>query len=168
MDESAVDEAYRLYAASIWRRCARIVRNDAAALDITHEVFVRCIRHHRKLRAGRELLGWLYRAATNLCLNEIRDRRVRGEANLAQMAAEIEPLEFRESEAAMRLLTSEVLGGLDRRVQEVAVYVFVDGMTHAEAAEVAGVSERTVRNCLSRFVAHGRQRLGLDPEKEGI
>jgi RNA polymerase sigma-70 factor (ECF subfamily) len=168
MDEPAVGEAYRLYAASIWRRCVSIVRNDAAALDITQEVFVRCIRHHRKLRPGRELLGWLYRTATNLCLNELRDRRTRGEADLAQMAAEIEPHKPLETEAAMRVLTSEVLDGLDRRVQEVAVYVFVDGMTHTEAAEVAGVSERTVRNCLSRFLAHGRRLLGLDLEKEGI
>jgi RNA polymerase sigma-70 factor (ECF subfamily) len=168
MDEPAVDEAYRLYAASIWRRCASIVRNDAVALDITHEVFVRCIRHHRKLRPGRELLGWLYRAATNLCLNEIRDRRVRGEVDVAQVAAEIDPLDSGEQRAAMRLLTFRVMGGLDRRVQEIAVYIFVDGMTHAEAAEVARVSERTVRNCLSRFLAHGRERLGLDLEKEGI
>jgi RNA polymerase sigma-70 factor (ECF subfamily) len=168
MDEPAIDEAYRLYAASIWRRCAGIVRSDAVALDITQEVFVRCLRHHRKLRPGRELLAWLYRAATNLCLNEIRDRRVRGEANLPASSCEIEPLEFREPEAATQLLTAEVLRGLDRRTQEVAVYVFVDGMTHAEAAEVAGVSERTVRYSLARFLAHGRQRLGLDLEKEGI
>src|SRR5579871_4913783 len=165
MDEPAVDEAYRLYAASIWRRCTSIVRNDAVALDITHEVFVRCLRHHRKLRPGRELLGWLYRAATNLCLNELRDRRTRGDV-AGGATVDPEPFEFREPEAAMRLLTAEVLAGLDRRTQELAVYVFVDGMTHAEAAEVAGVSERTVRYCLSRFVAHGRERLDL--EKEGI
>ena len=83
-------------------------------------------------------------------------------------AAEVAPADFREPEAAARLLTGEVLKGLDRRVQEIAVYVFVDGMTHAEAAEVAGVSERTVRNCLSRFLAHGRERLGLDLGKEGV
>lgn len=168
MDEPAVGEAYRLYAASIWRRCVGIVRNDAAALDITQEVFVRCIRHHRKLRPGRELLGWLYRTATNLCLNELRDRRTRGEADLGQLAAEVDLLKPLEPEATTRVLTYEVLAGLDRRVQEVAVYVFVDGMTHAEAAEVAVVSERTVRYCLSRFLAHGRQLLGLDLEKEGI
>ncbi|HVT08359.1 MAG TPA: RNA polymerase sigma factor [Polyangia bacterium] len=173
MDEPAVDEAYRLYASSIWRRCASIVRSEAAAMDITHEVFVRCLRHHRKLRPGRELLAWLYRTATNLCLNDLRDRRVRGERTLpaepSQDAAGEpgQPVDFREPEAAARLLTAEVLQGLDRRVQEVAVYVFVDGMTHAEAAEVAGVSERTVRNCLARFLAHGRERLGLDLRKEG-
>jgi RNA polymerase sigma-70 factor (ECF subfamily) len=172
MDEPAVDEAYRLYASSIWRRCASIVRSEAAAMDITHEGFVRCLHHHRKLRPGRELLAWLYRAATNLCLNELRDRRVRGETSRQVEQVEptepVEPADLREPEAATRLLTAEVLKGLDRRVQEVAVYVFVDGMTHAEAAEVAGVSERTVRNCLSRFLAHSRERLGLDLTKEGI
>ncbi|MFL5306570.1 MAG: RNA polymerase sigma factor [Polyangia bacterium] len=165
MDEPAVDEAYRLYAASIWRRCASIVRSEAAAMDITQEVFVRCLRHHRKLRPGRELLAWLYRAATNLCLNELRALRIRARG---EPAGEVEPSDFREPEAAARLLTGEVLKGLDRRVQEIAIYVFVDGMTHAEAAEVAGVSERTVRNCLSRFLAHGRERLGLDLGKEGV
>lgn len=139
-------------------------------MDITHEVFVRCLRHHRKLRPGRELLAWLYRTATNLCLNDLRDRRVRGERALPAEPAQdpaSEPGEFREPVAPARLLTAEVLKGLDRRVQEVAVYVFVDGMTHAEAAEVAGVSERTVRNCLARFLAHGRERLDLDLRKEG-
>ena len=165
MDESEVDEAYRLYAAPIWRRCVTILRSETVALDITHEVFIRCVRHHRKLRKGRELLAWLYHVATNLCLNEIRDRR-RG-APLDPTAAEMEAPEWREPEAATRLLTADVLRGLDRRTQEVAVYVFVDGMTHAEAAEVAGVAERTVRNCLARFVAHGRERLGLDFGKEG-
>lgn len=168
MEESEVDEAYRLYASAIWRRCVTILRSEAVALDITHEVFIRCVRHHRKLRKGRELLAWLYHAATNLCLNELRDRR-RGDAlPLDSVVAEIEATEPREPEAATRLLTADVLRGLDRRTQEVAVYVFVDGMTHAEAAEVAGVAERTVRNCLSRFVAHGRERLGLAFGKEGI
>jgi len=40
--------------------------------------------------------------------------------------------------------------------------VHLDGMTHAEAAEVAQVSDRTVRNCLARFQRLGRMRLGVD------
>ena len=78
MDEDAVTAAYREHATAIWRRCFTVLRNDASAMDVTQEVFTRCIRHHRELRAGRELLGWLYRVATNLCLNELRDRRARG------------------------------------------------------------------------------------------
>jgi len=162
MDESAVTTAYRQYARSIWRRCFTVLRNEASAMDVTQEVFVRCFRHHRKLRTGRELLGWLYRVATNLCLNELRDRYARGVA-----AAEGPgPDSGREPEAMARLMTAEILFGLDRRSQEVAFFVYVDGMTHPEAAEVAGVSERTVRYCLSRFLEHGRQKLGVALQEE--
>jgi hypothetical protein len=50
MDESGVGEAYRLYAAAVWRLCVGLVGNEAEALDVTQEVFVRCLRHHRRLR----------------------------------------------------------------------------------------------------------------------
>jgi len=36
MDEPAVGEAYRLYAASIWRRCVSIVRNDAREAPVAY------------------------------------------------------------------------------------------------------------------------------------
>ena len=157
-------QVYRQYGAAVWRRCARILRDQEAALDVTQEVFIRCLHHQARLRPGRELLAWLYRVATNLCLNQIRDARVRRPPDGDGAAAE----PARQPEADARQLTAEVLRGLDRRTQELAVYVLVDGMTHAEAAEVAGVSERTVRNCLGRFVEHGRETLGLGaaPEKE--
>jgi len=163
MDESAVTAAYHQYARAIWRRCFTVLRNEASAMDITQEVFIRCFRHHRELRAGRELLGWLYRVATNLCLNELRDRHTRRTSSSAALEA---PALGREPEAVMRLMTAEILLGLDRRSQEVAFYVFVDGMTHGEAAEVAGVSERTVRYSLSRFLDHGRKKLKVSLQEE--
>ena len=54
------------------------------------------------------------------------------------------------------------LRDLDERTQAIVVYVHIDGMTQAEAAEVAQVSDRTVRNCLARFQRAGRLRLGPD------
>jgi RNA polymerase sigma-70 factor (ECF subfamily) len=162
MDGSAVAEAYRLYAAAIWRRCYTLLRNDAAALDVSQEVFVRCLRHQRKLRPGRELLGWLYRVATNLCLNYLRDRKT---APLDSAAAPREE-PATEIDATVRLTVAGILQGVDPRSQELAVYVIVDGMTHAEAAQVAGVSERTVRYCLERFLHHGRTLLKVAPQED--
>jgi RNA polymerase sigma-70 factor, ECF subfamily len=157
MDESGVGEVYRLYAAAIWRRCVGLLDNEAEARDVAQEVFVRCLRHHRRLRPGRELLGWLYRVATNLCLNHLRNQKTRGTSSESETSAE----PSHESEAAARLVMADILDGLDRRTQELAVYVFVDGMTHVEAAEVAGCSERTVRNCLNRFLDRGRRVIGV-------
>jgi RNA polymerase sigma-70 factor (ECF subfamily) len=161
VDESAVAEAYRLYAAAIWRRSFTILRNEAAALDVSQEVFVRCLRHHPRLRPGRELLGWLYRVATNLCLNHLRDEK-------AGPAADPAPAEGAgwAGDDTARLTVAAILRHLDARSQELAVYVFVDGMTHQEAAEVAGVSERTVRNRLNDFLRHGREVLGIAAPKE--
>lgn len=35
-------------------------------------------------------------------------------------------------------------------------------MTQTEAAEIAGVTDRTVRNCLARFEINARARLGAE------
>jgi RNA polymerase sigma factor (sigma-70 family) len=150
-----------LYAGAIWRRSFTILKNEAVALDVAQEVFVRCLRHKDELRAGRELLGWLYRVATNLCLNHLRDQKTR-----RLEIAEATPQTPRDDDFTARLMIAAILRDLDRRSQELAVYVLVDGMTHVEAAEVAGVSERTVRNCLARFLDHGRTVLGIAPQEE--
>jgi len=60
----------------------------------------------------------------------------------------------------------DLLRDLDERTQAIVVYVHLDGMTHAEAAEVAQVSDRTVRNCLARFQRTGRLRLGAPSPQE--
>lgn len=148
-------EAYRLYAAAIWRRSFTILRDEAAALDVCQEVFMRCLRHHTRLRPGRELLGWLYRVATNLCLNHLRDEKA-----APARAVPVDGTAPAGDDTA-RLTVAAILRHLDQRSQELAVYVFVDGMTHQEAAEVAGVSERTVRNRLNDFLRHGRHVLGI-------
>jgi RNA polymerase sigma-70 factor, ECF subfamily len=157
VDERAVGEAFRCYAPAVYARCAQLLRDRDAARDVTQEAFVRCMRERATLRPGRELLAWLYRVATNLCLNQLRAGRVRA----------LDPAPHGEPSAdppgPNRQLVARALAGLDERTQAVAIYVIVDGMTHAEAAEVAGVTDRTVRNCLARFRAHARAALADDP-----
>jgi RNA polymerase sigma-70 factor (ECF subfamily) len=159
MDDSDVAKAYGAYGGAVYARCWRVLRDKDGARDVTQEVFLRCFGHRLKLRTGRELLGWLYRVATNLCLNQLRDedlrRRAVNEGDTERSVSSVGP--------ARRLLR-DLLADLDERTQAIVVYVYIDGMTHAEAAEVAQVTDRTVRNCLARFQERGRLRLGNDPE----
>lgn len=53
----------------------RMLRNREAAEDIAQEVFVRAYNHAHELRAGVPISAWLYRVATNLCLDELRKQR---------------------------------------------------------------------------------------------
>jgi RNA polymerase sigma-70 factor (ECF subfamily) len=158
MDDAAVADAFKTYGGAVFSRCVRILREQEAARDVTQEVFVRCFDRRQGLRSGRELLGWLYRVATNLCLNLLRDRKLRRDAD-----RELAPAIAVAAEAPEVRLLRDLLCDLDQRTQSIVVYVHLDGMTHAEAAEVAQVSDRTVRNCLARFQRTGRSRLGLDP-----
>jgi len=157
MDETGVAAAYREYGGAVFARCRRILRDEQAARDVTQEVFVRCLNRREGLRPGRELLAWLYRVATNLCLNLLRDAEFRRRADRSA-AAELVVAAGGPSRRAVL----DLLAGLDERTQSIVVYVYLDGMTHEEAAEVAGVSDRTVRNCLARFLEHGRSVLGSD------
>jgi len=164
MDDAAVADAFKAYGDAVFRRCLRVLRDTEGARDVTQEVFVRCFDRREGLRHGRELLSWLYRVATNLCLNALRDGKLRRDAGhrLAPAApAAPEPPQAR--------LLWDLLRDLDERTQAIVVYVYIDGMTHAEAAEVTQVTDRTVRNCLARFQRTGRLRLGADvfPHHEG-
>lgn len=162
MDALAVEVAYRTYAAAVLGRCRRILRDEQAALDVTQETFVRCFDHRRTLRPGRELLAWLYRVATNLCLNALRDAMARRSFEQTQASEPDGAVE----EPPLASQARALLCGLDSRTQAIVVYVYFDGMTQLEAAAVAGVTDRTVRNCLARFLAHGRRQLGIRFQEE--
>jgi RNA polymerase sigma-70 factor (ECF subfamily) len=159
MTDAQVAEAYRDYAGAVYARACRILRDREAARDLTQDVFVRCFAHRPKLPAGRELLAWLYRVTTNLCLNALRDGKLRG---LADRDAARQAPTASAPEGPSRRGLWDLLAGLGERTQAIVVFVHIDGMTHAEAAEVAGVSDRTVRNCLVQFEEHARARLGAD------
>jgi RNA polymerase sigma-70 factor, ECF subfamily len=155
MDSDEFVEAHRRHAAAVYARCRRILRDNETARDFTQEVFIRCFDRRSRLSSGRELLGWLYRVATNLCLNHLRDQKSErlAAADAGRSQPQPQPI-WNDKPSVSEVL--QLLAGLDERTQAIAVYVHVDGMTHEEAAEVAQVSDRTVRNCLARFAEHGR------------
>jgi RNA polymerase sigma-70 factor (ECF subfamily) len=162
MDSLAVRRAYEQYATLIYARCRRILRDEQSARDATQDVFERCLRRN-DLREGRELLAWLYRAATSACLNALRDTRTRRKHDAALATAGAAAT---VDGAAGPGQIVDLLRGLDERTQAIAIYVYVDGMTQVEAAQLAQVTDRTVRNCLARFVAHGKRSLGIDLQED--
>jgi RNA polymerase sigma-70 factor (ECF subfamily) len=69
-------QLYRTYAPVIFARCRRILNDARAAEDATQETFLRVHRHLAKAPDA-HALRWIYRIATNYCLNELRDRVAR-------------------------------------------------------------------------------------------
>ena len=74
MDEALDVEALsRRYGPMVLRRCRRLLRDEDEALDACQDVFVRLLVHRERLD-GAYPSSLLYRIATNVCLNRIRDR----------------------------------------------------------------------------------------------
>jgi RNA polymerase sigma-70 factor (ECF subfamily) len=53
----------------------RMARNPAAAEDLAQEVFLRVYRSREGYEASAKFTTWLYRIATNLAMNHVRDTR---------------------------------------------------------------------------------------------
>jgi RNA polymerase sigma-70 factor, ECF subfamily len=145
---------YREHGPAVYRRCLRLLRDREAARDATQEVFVKLVRDMKRLEDRETALPWIYRVATNHCLNLRRDAARRGEEAL-------EPaLEVSDGGADLypeRQLAQRVLSRFDRITQAIAVGVFVDGMEREEVADALGISRRTVTRKLGRFLGNARK-----------
>jgi RNA polymerase sigma-70 factor, ECF subfamily len=148
-------ELYRLYGPSVYRRCLRLLKEPEAARDATQEVFVKLVRDMERLSDRATVLPWIYRVATNHCLNQRRNATRRGDD------AALPDLELADStgpdQYPERALAREVLSRFDESTQAVAIGVLVDGMEHEELAAALGISRRTVSRRLERFLARARQ-----------
>lgn len=147
---------YREYGPTVYRRCLRLLGDREAARDATQEIFVRLVRDMGKLEARETALPWIYRVATNHCLNALRDARRRGERPPDGV---LEPAAAAPADPAERRLARQVLARFDTETQAIAVGVLVDGMEREEVAGLLGISRRTVHRKLARFLERARARL---------
>jgi RNA polymerase sigma-70 factor (ECF subfamily) len=159
MSETAVSgreraaELYRTYGPAVYRRCLKLLRDREAAKDATQEVFVKLVRDIAKMDDPAIVLPWIYRVATNHCLNVIRDRGRHGEEALEELEI---PHATAEASPPDRHLARAVLSRFDEGTQAVAIGVLVDGMGHEELAGALGVSRKTVERRLGRFLERAR------------
>ena len=159
-----VADLYRELGPLVYRRCLRVLRDRAAAQDATQEVFVKLLGNIEKLQDRATVVPWIYRVATNHCLNLRRDVVRHGEE-----AATEEDAAFagtggvsRPDSNVDRALARSLLARFDTRTQSIAVAVLVDGMTHEEAAEALEISRRTVSRKLERFLEAARRFVGVE------
>src|SRR5216683_1703279 len=69
-----LDEAVARHERELMRFLLRTTRDHDDALDLFQETWLRAYRAWPKLESAMGLRPWLYRIATNLCLNRARDR----------------------------------------------------------------------------------------------
>lgn len=72
--ELLLTAVYRDYSGPLHSYASRLLGNSEDADDVTQEVFIRVHGHLAELRDPARVKSWLYRIATNLCMDMLRRR----------------------------------------------------------------------------------------------
>ncbi len=148
MSDARLERVYQSHGAMLHRRCLQILGDEQEALDALQDLFLQLQDKLDTFRGDALLTTWLYRIATNHCLNRLRSARA-----LMRMKERIEPEREHDPERLLenRELLMKLLEQLSEDDVQIAFYRHHDGMTQQEIAEILGVTERTVRNRLERL-----------------
>lgn len=149
LTDREIAELFRLHGHMVFRRALRMMGNRADAEEAVQEVFALAIRA-RIDQLPDNPIAWLYTITTRHCLNTLRDRKRRREL-LDMRIEEGWGLPTGPASAGDVAQLRALMARADGTQMEAATYVFLDGMTHREAAEVMGVSKSTVTNLIERL-----------------
>ena len=149
-DLAAFEEIYRAHAGRLYSVACRMVGNPADAEDLLQEIFVAA---HRKLDSfrGESALGtWLYRLATNLCLDHLRSRA----AKSSQLTGALDDEPMLADAGSGRLADSVVdrmdleraLAQLPQGCRAAFVLHDIEGLEHREVADALGIAEGTSKS----------------------
>lgn len=148
--EINIEEFYLRYGPMVLRRCRQLLKNEERAKDAAQEVFAKLLINRKQLK-NQYPSSLLFRISTNTCLNMIRDHRNRhlldGEDILESIAAYDES----EEKIVMRDLLKKIFSKENPSTREIAVMLYVDGMTHQEVADEIGLSVSGVRKRIREF-----------------
>jgi RNA polymerase sigma-70 factor (ECF subfamily) len=163
-------EAFRLLFETYKDRVFSIARyslgDEAAADDVTQQIFVKLITRIGQFRGDSEFTTWLYRLVINSCLDERRKRK------RFLPALEFEPLEPMSTAANQRSPETkyarrevaesvrEAIGGLKPKMRLPILLKYIEGLSYEEIAEVLGCSKGTVASRLNRAHKALAKRLG--------
>ena len=173
-DQDAFGQLVRAYDQSVLRLAMNLLRSPEDAQDVYQEAFLRVFRNLKNFRFDCSFHTWLYRIVTNLCLDQMRKRKVRKEES-SQIEGTDGPVErmdtFQESRAEsdpqrsmfagqLRTRIQTALSGLTARERMVFELRHYQGLKLRNIGEILGTSEEAAKNCLFRATQKMRVALG--------
>lgn len=141
-DRQAFERLYRLHRNRIYAVVWRIAGNDPGlAEDLLQEAFVRAWQKLDSFRGDARFATWLHRLSVNVALSDrrIRVRRLERETAL-DGEAERTATGAKDVYEDRRMDLEQAIAKLPERARTVLVLFDIEGYSHAEIAEIAGMA----------------------------
>jgi RNA polymerase sigma-70 factor (ECF subfamily) len=151
MDEPTFTRLAEEYAGRLYAVAYRMLGHRADAEDAVQRALLKCFAARASYSPRWAVSTWLYRALANVCIDELRRRRVRTDADLRP-----DP----ESRASIeRVDLTRALDTVPREARVLLALHYVDGLGYGELAKIRGISVNTVKSQLRRGKAILRKAL---------
>lgn len=174
-DIEAFDEIVARYKDGIYSYIWRMISNRDDVEDLAQEVFVKAFASIRSFRRESNLRTWLYRIATNLCVDKYRRRALEKKLVVPlepqrEDDEDPEPTQLPDStydpqrvleRSELQVEVHKALTRLPDKLRAVVLLYDLEGMSYEEIAETTGCPIGTVKSRL--FNARVRLRDLLRP-----
>jgi RNA polymerase sigma-70 factor (ECF subfamily) len=173
-DQDAFEQLVRAHDQSVLRLAMNLLRSPNDARDVYQEAFLRVYRNLDSFRFDCSFHTWLYRIVTNICLDQLRKRKVRKEESAVVETSDgpVDRMEVFEEEAAhanpertlwnreLQQRIENALGDLTPRERMVFELRHYQGLRLRNIGDLLGTTEEAAKNCLFRATQKMRAVLG--------
>ena len=145
MDEHAFTRVAEDYAGRLYAVAYRMLGSRADAEDAVQRALLKCFAARASYSPRWAVSTWLYRALTNVCIDELRRRRIR--------TGNVDPAGERSAPPASvgeRVDLARALSRVPREARMLLALHYVDGLGYHELATIRGISVNTVKSQLAR------------------
>jgi RNA polymerase sigma-70 factor (ECF subfamily) len=163
-DLGAFEEIYKAHSGKLYSLACRMLGNPTEAEDLLQEIFLSA---HRKLDSfrGESALGtWLYRLATNQCLDDVRSRAARSNQVTDTIDDDPALLDVRSrgiaDQTVAKMDLERAVAQLPDRARAAFLLHDVQGLEHREVAEALGIAEGTSKSQVHKARLRLRALLG--------
>ena len=130
---------------------ARMLADRTEAEDVAQEAMLRLWRMAPDWQqGGAKVVTWLYRVASNLCLDRLRRSRPRGLDEVAEPEDAAPGVVARLIKADRAMALDEALAALPDRQRQAVVLRHMEGLTNPEIAAVMDIGVEAVESLVAR------------------
>jgi RNA polymerase sigma-70 factor (ECF subfamily) len=154
MDERTFARLVEDYAGRLYAVAFRMLGNRADAEDAVQRALLKCFAAREAYSPRWAVSTWFYRVLTNVCIDELRRRRVRSDVDSLDEA----PAKASHARAVATGPTpvgtgvdlTRALNTVPREARMLLALHYVNGLGYGELARIRGISINTVKSQLRR------------------
>ena len=168
-ESGAFEELYRLHAGRVYNLACRLTGNVSDGEDLMQEIFVQVFRKLDGFKGESAVSTWIYRLATNQCLDFLRGR----EAKARRLTDPFEHETMLRPHVARPLRADRL--DLERAISRLApgyraafVLHDVEGFEHHEVADILGIAEGTSKSQVHKARLKIREYLSAAPPLQAV